>query len=101
MGQQPESKLVGKIVAAINELDGCKAQKIHGSPWGKPLVDILVCKKGRLGLLEAKVDPKAGPTPRQAATLRSWANSGAFVGCVHSVDEALEIVRQAELYKTV
>ena len=88
---QPEARLVTKIIAELNKLDQCYAQKNHGTPFGKPTVDVTGCISGRMFQIEVKM-PGGKPTARQLQTLKTWEAAGAIVGCATSVDEALKIV---------
>lgn len=56
---------------------------------GEP--DIDACIDGFALKLEVKV-PGKHPTPRQEKALRDWAAAGAYAGCVHSLEEAMEII---------
>lgn len=92
MAEQPETKLQRQIVKALNELPGVYFEKRHGSPFGKPTVDLTGIVGGRRAEIEVKV-PKKVPTPRQMNTLRLWAKHGAITGWCTSVDEAREIIQ--------
>lgn len=86
-----ESVIVAAAIAQLNKIPGCVAQKIHGSAYGHPLLDVLACKDGRMFLLEGK-QPGKKPTARQEATMRKWAAAGAVVGWFTSAEEAVDIV---------
>lgn len=92
MAEQPETKLHKKIVKALNELPGCRFQKVHGGPFGSPTVDLTGAVHGRRAEIEIKM-PGKKPTPRQYNTLRSWEKVGCITGWATSVEEALDIVR--------
>ena len=59
-----ETRLSSAIVTKLNNFVGVKCQKIHGSAYMKPTLDILGVKDGRLFWLEVK-QPGKSPTPRQ------------------------------------
>ena len=88
---QPESRLQAKIVKALNALPGVYVQKVHGSVYGKPSVDLSGVINGRRIEIEVKMPGKV-PTPRQLNTLRLWDKHGAITGWVTSVNEAKEII---------
>jgi hypothetical protein len=72
-----ESDLSGALTSALNCLEGVKCQKIKGTAYGKPTLDILGSKNGRLFWLEVK-QPGKKPTKRQFNTMNEWIK----VGCI-------------------
>ncbi len=78
---------MARILAYLNSLPNCHAEKVHGSPYGMPSVDITGCLCGRRLEIEVKV-PGRKATKQQVATLERWAKVGAITGCVTCVDEA-------------
>lgn len=89
--KQPETKLQEKIVRELNKIPGVYLQKVHGTPFGKPTVDLTGCINGRRVEIEVKM-PGKKPTPRQFNTLRTWAKVGAITGWVTSVEEAESLI---------
>lgn len=92
MSQQSEGRLQAKIVKALNALPGCLFQKIHGSAYGKPSVDLSGAVYGRRCEIEVKM-PGKQPTERQHATLKKWEDVGCIVGWATSIEEAKQIVK--------
>lgn len=91
MPEQPETKLQRKIVKALNDLPGCKFQKVHGTPFGSPTVDLTGAVCGRRAEIEVKM-PGKEPTKRQYKTLSDWESVGCITGWATSVEEAINIV---------
>jgi hypothetical protein len=99
MSKLAEGRLSAQIVAALNREPGVLARKRHISPFataGDP--DIYgIIRRARAGVhfeIEVKIPPYK-PTPLQMRRLREWEEAGALVGIVHSVDDALALVRAA------
>lgn len=89
-----ESAISQRIVEALNQLPGCHAEKrwtggIY-SRVGEP--DVTGCIGGRRIEIEVKV-PGKQPRKVQAKRLRDWAEAGAIVGSVTSIEEALALVQ--------
>ena len=84
---QSEKAIVNSILAYLNDLEGCYAEKMHGSIYsqgGRP--DITACYHGRRIELEVK-RPGNKPTKRQLEMMRRWREVGAVVEVVYSVDD--------------
>ena len=86
-----ESTIVTAAINALNKIPGCLAQKIHGSAYGHPTLDVLVCYQGRMLWLECK-QPGKKATARQEATMRKWREAGCVCEVFTSKQEALDIV---------
>lgn len=87
-----ESTLKKNVLDYLNSLPGCKAIKIHGNAYteaGTP--DIAGCMMGRAFWIELKV-PGEEPTAIQRKRLQEWAEAGAIVGVVTSVEEVSEML---------
>ena len=86
-----ESAIVTKAIAALNKVPGCLAQKIHGSVYGHPTLDVLVCYNGQMLFLECK-QPGKKATDRQEATMRRWRAVGCICGVFTTTQEALDFL---------
>lgn len=75
---------------------GCWSMKTHGSEVSGGYPDLLVCCSGRLVALEVK-RPGEHPTQRQQYELDLIAKAGGVAACVHSVEETLDVLREANL----
>ena len=94
MAETPETKLTKKILDRLNKIEGCRAEKLHGNPYGKQKLDLFGAKNGKMFYLEVKV-PGNKPTKRQDSTIRKWKDeSGALVTWVDKEDEAVKLVQQ-------
>ena len=83
-----ESGLSEAIVKAFNKIAGVKCQKVHGSAYGKPTLDILGSKNGHLFWLEVKQEGKK-PTSRQFNTMKEWMDCGSIATWTTSVTGAM------------
>lgn len=88
---QPESRIVNKILEKLNSLPMCKAEKNHGTQFGKPKLDISGAIMGKAFHIEVKV-PGRKPTERQQGIIRDWQRKGTAAGWATNVDEALQII---------
>jgi len=88
---QPETKLQRKIVKELNKLPLTYFEKNHGSPMGKPKLDLTGSVYGICVHLEVKM-PGKKPTDRQWGTIRYWRSRGAVADWVTSVDEAMDVI---------
>jgi hypothetical protein len=82
-----------KCLHALNAIPGCRALKLHGSPFmeiGTP--DLFACYHGQFYAVELKVG-KNQPTLIQHKRLQQWAAAGAAVGVCRSVEEVLSLVK--------
>lgn len=91
---QGESKLSGKIIAALNRRRDCFAWKNHGSEYTiSGLPDICVIASGLFIGLETKMPGKRGDTSVvQEHVMGLMRGAGAHAQVVCSVEEALEVV---------
>lgn len=101
-----ENALQRQILDALDALPGAEFIRVnsgkvkvrgawmHLAPVGTS--DILgIVRGGRFVALEVKL-PKESPTPEQIAFGERIAKLGGFFAVVHSVDEAVNAVREAE-----
>lgn len=82
-----EKTLVKQIVKYLNSIEGCKAEKNHGSPYmkrGRP--DIDVSYHGRHGVIEAKIWPNR-PTAAQYKQLREWEAAGSITLIAYDLEQ--------------
>jgi hypothetical protein len=92
---QPEARLVKKLVDKLNELPNCYAEKNHGSPFGKPKLDITGALNGRMFQIEVKT-PGNKPTQRQLSVIRKWQSVGVPAGCATCWEEVEDIIKQCK-----
>ena len=94
MAETPETKLTKRILDRLNKIEGCRAEKLHGGPYGKQKLDVMGAKDGKMFLLEIKV-PGNTPTKRQHSTIRKWRDEASVLSTwVDTVDDAVEMVEQ-------
>ena len=84
-----ESALSTAIIEKYNRLQHVKCQKIKGTAYGKPTLDILGSKNGRFFWLETK-QPGEKPTDRQYNTMKDWISVGAIASWTDSVEGAMK-----------
>lgn len=88
-----EASVVKTILKRLNAIPGCKAEKVHGGPYGrrgKP--DITGCVLGRRFDLEVKVGVNK-PTPTQMKEIEEWRSAGGIAGWVTSWAEVVALFR--------
>ncbi len=88
---QPEARIVNKILSELNAIPKCKAEKNHGTQFGKPKLDISGALNGMAFHIEVKV-PGNKPTARQWQVIKDWQKVGVRAGWATNVDEALGII---------
>jgi len=87
-----ESVIVARAIKKLNELPGCRAEKLHGGPMsGHQKLDVMICYNGKFFYLEGK-RPGLKATPRQEATMEKWRKAGAVCEVFTSAEQAVEIV---------
>lgn len=86
-----ESALSTAIIERYNRLQHVKCQKIKGTAFGKPTLDILGAKHGRLFWLEVKQPGKA-PTKRQYNTMQEWIDQGCIATWTTSIEGAMKLL---------
>ena len=84
-----EADLSTAIIEKLNKQNGVKCQKIKGTAYGKPTLDILGSKSGRFFWLETK-QPGEKPTKRQYNTMKDWISVGAVASWTTSVEGAMK-----------
>lgn len=94
--QQPESKLVKKILVQLEGKLGGSWNKIHGGSYqNSGISDILGCVEGHYVALEVKVPGRENTlTNLQAKFLEEIRKAGGTAAMVTSPEQALEIVRE-------
>lgn len=94
MADGPETKLTKKILDKLNKIEGCRAEKLHGGPYGSQKLDVMGAKDGKMFYLEIKV-PGNKPTKRQDSTIRKWRDEAGVISTwVDKADDAVEVVKQ-------
>lgn len=83
-----EADLSTAIIEKLNRQNGVKCQKIKGTAFGKPTLDILGSRGGRFFWLEVK-QPGEKPTKRQYNTMKDWISVWAIASWTDSVDGAM------------
>ena len=91
MADQPETKLQRKIVQELNKYPMARIEKNHGSPMGKPKLDLSGSVYGVAVHIEVKM-PGKEPTDRQWKVIRECRQKGAVADWATSVDGARAIV---------
>lgn len=86
-----ESDLSAIIVEKFNKIQNVKCQKIHGTAYGKPTLDILGSRNGLLFWLEVK-QPGKKPTKRQYRTMKDWIEENAIATWTDSVEGAMKFL---------
>lgn len=84
-----EADLSTAIIEKLNKQNGVRCQKIKGTAYGKPTLDILGSKSGRFFWLETK-QPGEKPTKRQYNTMKDWISVGAIASWTDSVEGAMK-----------
>lgn len=94
MAENPESRLTNKLLKALNAIEGCYAEKMHATVYGKPKLDVFGAKNGAMFYIEIKV-PGKEPTARQYATMKKWEDeAGILTFWTTSVEYAVERVKE-------
>lgn len=92
---QPESRLQRKIQDALRR-EGAFVFKMHGSTaMMSGLPDLVLCYRGLFIGLEVKM-PGRGPSSIQYRRLQQIESAGGIADVVHSVQEALNVLRTAD-----
>lgn len=86
-----EAALTKAILRQYDKLPYVVAQKVHGSAYGKPTLDIVGSCNGRLFWLEVK-QPGGKPTPRQFHTMHKWRERGAIATWTTTIEGAMSLV---------
>lgn len=95
----PEYKLQVKVLKALRRLPGLWCYKAHDQ-CTPGIPDIIGCLRGRMFAIELKA-PGEGPTAIQRRTLALLRAAGASVGPAWTVEQALEIVKKADLNRVL
>jgi len=94
MSKQRESKLSGKIMAALR-VEGYFCFKAHGSEMMMSgLPDIIVCAQGFFLGLETKLPEGGQAKPIQRLRIQQILDAGGHAQVVRGVDEALRVVAE-------
>jgi hypothetical protein len=89
-----ESQLITRIEKAIKRAcEGCYWIKMHGSAFTRAgMPDIFIYWRNKTLAMEVKL-PGKSPTRIQRVMLNRLARNGVYTGVVHSVDEAMTLLR--------
>ena len=95
-----ESDLVSKCMKQIRMIPKVFCWKEHGGMYGTAgIPDIIVCANGRFIGLEVKLPGgRYGATALQLKTIEDIARAGGTAAVVRSVEEAVQIVKEAMHY---
>jgi hypothetical protein len=83
-----EAELSKAVIGHFNRIKNVKCQKIKGTAYGSPTLDILGSRNGKLFWLEMK-QPGEVPTDRQYQTMKEWIGCGAIASWTDSVEGAM------------
>lgn len=86
-----EAELSKTVIEKFNKIKGVKCQKIKGTAYGAPTLDILGSRNGKFFWLEMK-KPGEKPTDRQYQTMRAWIEEGAIASWTDSVEGAMKFL---------
>jgi len=86
-----ETDMTNVIIEKLNDIDSVICQKIHGTAYGKPTLDIFGSNHGRFFWLEIK-QPGKKPTSRQNLTMKTWIKKGAVASWTDSVEGAMSFI---------
>ena len=93
MAENPETKLTKKIVQALNDIEGCRAEKLHAGPMGMPKLDVIGAVDGKMLYLEVKT-PGNRPTKRQESTMKKWSEEAKVTATwADNVQDAVKIAQ--------
>lgn len=86
-----ESDLTEGIIERFNKIKRVRCQKIRGTAYGKPTLDILGSKMGMFFWLEVK-QPGEKPTKRQYNTMKTWIKDDAIASWTDSLEGAMKFL---------
>lgn len=86
-----EADLSTAIINKFNGINHVKCQKIKGTAYGKPTLDILGARHGQLFWLEVK-QPGEKPTKRQYNTMQDWIKKDCIATWTTSVEGAMRFL---------
>jgi len=88
-----ETDMTEAIVDKFNDLDYpiVKCQKIRGTAFGKPTLDIFGVRNSRFFWLEVK-QPGETPTKRQVSTMKAWIKKGAIASWTDHMEGAISFI---------
>lgn len=95
-----ESSITRSVMAYMNSLPGCIAEKVKGSSSSSGRADINACYKGRSIRIEMKTpDHKNTASKKQEHNLEKWYKAGSVVMVAYSlksVKKALFLIDEGE-----
>lgn len=86
-----EADLSTAIIKKFNSLKNVRCQKVKGSAYGLPTLDIVGSRHGMFFWLEVK-QPGGKPTTRQKYTMKRWIEDGAIASWTDSVEGAMKFL---------
>jgi hypothetical protein len=92
-----ESSITKSILAYLNSLHGCIAEKVKGDGVSSGRADINACYKGRSIRIEVKT-PDHGNTAsaKQSHNLKKWGNAGAVKAIVYDKESVKELIQHLD-----
>lgn len=94
-----EAALTKRVMAYLESLPGCHAEKRWGGGMGKRgMPDVSACYKGVRLEIELKVG-RNKPTKLQEYQLRKWQEAGAVVLVARTLEEVQEAIRAIDREK--
>lgn len=82
-----EKSITNSILAYLNSLPNCRAEKVQGGAAASGRADINACYRGRALRIEVKTpDYKNRASEKQKHNLDKWLKAGAVVMIVYSLD---------------
>lgn len=97
-----ESTIVASILTYLNGLQGCQAEKTHGSAMSSGKADIYACYKGRFIRLEVKTSDHGNKaSKKQLINLRRWRSAGAACAVVYSLAEVKDFIAKLDKFREV
>lgn len=88
-----EKSITNKILAYLNSLPECIAEKVEGNAKASGRADINACYKGHTLRIEVKTpDNKNKASETQNHNLAKWNRAGAFTMVVYSLDAVEQFI---------
>ena len=86
-----ESDLSTAIISKFNSIKNVRCQKVKGTVFGQPTLDIVGSRSGRFFWLEVK-QPGKKPTLRQYNTMKKWIDDGAIATWTTDLEGAMRFL---------
>jgi hypothetical protein len=99
MATQPEARLSKKVCEALQtNFQNCMAEKVHGDPFGRCILDIRGSIEGYAFEIEAKM-PGNEPSDRQKKRISDLEKNKVITGWFTTVQGAIDIVYNGYMQK--